>query len=263
MKKAISLFLALSVLCFATSAMAATNSINTVDNAPRNGVTEFGSAYNSASMPCFRPNDTLSFNLSALTVSNELTVISYKYNETLSDSTVQYINQYTVDSASETIDYTIRNLDSGVYVLKFNDDANEVATFYYKVGKATAVLIESQNGNPVSSGTYGNPYRSVEVSTGNWSIGFIGKITVDSADVSLADIGARPGFTVKDTSGHSTNSRFGDAGQKSVANLDDTRIELSSGASYSFIYGLTMYNVTTAQKDNITATALLDTPSNN
>lgn len=254
MKKAISLFLALSVLCFATSAMAATNRINTVGNAPRNSVTEFGSEYNSASMPGFRPGDTLSFNLNALTVSNELTVISYKYNETLSDSTVQYINQYTVDSASKIIPYTIRDLDSGVYVLKFNDDAEEVATFYYKVGTATVELVQSQN-STVSAGTLGTAYRKQKIGN-TWSIGFIGKVTIDSNKVNLADIGATPGFTVDMGNGKSTKSYFGQSGNKTVADLDRTALEISG--SYSFIYGVTVYNVTDGQQDNIKASVSLD-----
>lgn len=258
MKKAISLFLVLSVLCVATSAMAATNRVNTVGQAPRNGVLTFGAAYNSASMPCFRPNDTLSFDLSALTVSNELTVISYKYNETLSDSTVQYINQYTVDSASKTIAYTIRNLDSGVYVLKFNDDANEVATFYYKVGKAMVVLVPSQNGATVSAGTFGDPYRMQQINGDKWSIGFIGKVTIDSTEVSLSDIGAKPGFTVKNTStGTSAKSYFGQSDNKTVANLESSPAYEISG-SYSFIYGVTVYNVTNGQQNNIKASVSLD-----
>ena len=115
MKKAISLFLVLSVLCFATSAMAAIG--NSGVTGSRNSVTTMPSD-NSASMPGFRPGDTISFNVTGLTADNELTLISYKMGSesNCSDSTVQYINQYTLTGTTQSVSYTIRNQASGIYV---------------------------------------------------------------------------------------------------------------------------------------------------
>ena len=63
MKKAISLFLALSVLCFATSAMAATNSINTVDQDLSQDITDLNTSLTGS---INQVNTNLSENIQAL-----------------------------------------------------------------------------------------------------------------------------------------------------------------------------------------------------
>nr|MCR4693279.1 hypothetical protein [Bacillota bacterium] len=87
MKKAISLFLALSVLCFATSAMAKpTVDDNSIVGDNRTATQTFytgdiSGAGRTTPMPGFRPGDTISFTAKNLTVDSQLTVISYKCND--------------------------------------------------------------------------------------------------------------------------------------------------------------------------------------
>lgn len=257
MKRAISLFLALSMLCFATSAMA--DVTNSGVTGSRNNLSTMPTAANSNSMPCFRPGDTISFNVSGVTKDEELTVISYITGSAsnLSDSTVQYINQYTLTGTTQAISYTIRDEASGIYAIKINDSVGStVATFYYKVGRATAVLVQGQS-STVSAGTFGTPYRMVQMPDGTWSIGFIGKVTLDSTVVNLMEMGATPGFTVKNTSNSkTTKSYFGQTGNKAVIDLHGTKYEING--SRSFIYGLTVYNVPNGNQDNIQASVSLD-----
>ena len=272
MRKAISLFLAASVLCLATSAMAAP-SVSSVTG-DRNGVNSLPTS-SSAAMSCFVPGGTINFDVSGVTSERELTVISYKDGSegSLSDSNVQYINQYTLtDTLTDTskhISYTIRDLPYGRYVLKINDSSGTVATFYYKVGDAEVVLLTDELGGYVD-GDYGTPYLTGLADDGTYSIGFLGRVTIGSSEISLADLGAHPGFLIKEGSGTAKRYGFGldtrssngdtDAGSnnlaKTIANLD--AMEITSDSSYSFIYGLTMYNVTSGRQNNITAQAVLD-----
>ena len=264
MRKAVSLFLAAAVLCLSTSAMASPTA-GSITSTVRNGDTSMPSSASSTStMPCFRPGDTITFNVSSLTSGEQLTVISYKEGSSASDSTVQYINQYTV-SGDQTVSYTIRSQASGVYKLVFNGSVNGTANFYYKVGNATMKII---NGNGNGGGSYvvngpGSPYRIYQDPVSdNYSVGFIGKVTIDSGDISLMDIDANPGFEITESGGKTHKYNFGSGvnSGKTVANLNDLRgsgIEVSG--SYSFIYGLTLYNITgSTSTSRFTATAVLD-----
>jgi len=262
MKKVISLFIAVAVLCLATSALATPTASN-VDG-ERNNQSSFG-ATNSGTMPCFRPGDTITFDLNSL-ASGEVTLITYKdgSESSLSDSNVQYINQYTVTSGSSEVTYTIRDQASGVYVLKVNDASGTAATFYYKIGNATVTLIGKENGvtTTYNTSTPGTPYRIAQTKDGtSYSVGFLAKVTLDSG-VSLTEIGANPGFAVKKDSGAEKKYGFGvnnsngaDNSSKSVASLQDAAYELEG--EYSFIYGLTIYNVTSTSH-GLTARAILD-----
>ncbi|MBR4723328.1 MAG: hypothetical protein IK072_01160, partial [Clostridia bacterium] len=253
MKKAISLFLAASVLCLTTSALAdiETGTVTRTGGAIYNGKTTLQSDYNNKSnMPAFRPGDTINFDVTGVTSGKELTVISYKYgaeSDGLVDGEVQYINQYTLASASQPISYKIREQASGVYKIVFNDTVNTVATFYYKVGNATAVMLNK------GGQTAGTPYLSLQADDGTWSIGFLGKVTIDSADISLTDIGAHPGFTVTESGGQTKTYAFGHGvnSSKTVAGLQNTTQIAEVSGSYSFIYGLTIYNVTADDEDEI------------
>ena len=264
MRKAISLFLAASVLAFATTAMAAPTQSGSVTGTPgvRNSVTTFGNAANAASMPCFRPGDTINFTLGNLT-DGELTLITYKDGSagSLSDSNVQYINQYTISgSTTQAVNYTIRTQDSGVYVIKANDASGTVATFYYKIGNAAMYTV---NGNGEGSGSFGaenasgSPYiLHYDAPSGTYSIGFIGKAVIDSGSVSLADIGAHPGFAI--THGGTTkNYGFGLGSNSGNAVSDLSSYEISG--SYSYIYGITVKGITSGQQTGWTAQAVLDT----
>lgn len=258
MKKAISLFLAASVLCLTTSALAdiGTGTVTRTGGDIYNGKTALQSDYNNKSeMPAFRPGDTINFDVTGVTSGKELTVISYKYgaeSDGLVDGEVQYINQYTLASASQPISYKIREQASGVYKIVFNDTVNTVATFYYKVGNATARMLNK------GGQTAGTPYLSLQDDNNTWSIGFLAKVNIDSADISLADIGAHPGFTVTETGGQTKTYAFGlgtNQTSKTVAGLQDTGFnetaEVSGG--YSFIYGLTIYHVTATDEADIAA----------
>ncbi len=265
MRKVISLFLAVAVLCLSTSAMAAPTAGTVSGMRKSTNNTLQGSESSTSSMPCFRPGDTISFSVGSVVSGEELTVISYKNGETPDDTTVQYINQYTLSSSSQSISYTIRNLDSGVYMLKFTGSTSGSATFYYKIGNATVQVLDNDDKDGNGKGTfvtgYGDPYimKQMDGVGGTWSIGFIGKVTVDSADVTLSDIGATPGFEI--TNGSKTHSYgFGQTGQKTVANLESVtgNAKLEISGSYSFIYGLTLYDVPNGTENSYTAQAVVD-----
>ena len=265
MRKAISLILASMVLCLSTSALA------TVETQGRDGSGTIGRNNQSAlysgsysgtgaintTMPGFRPGDTISFDVTGVTSGNEMTLICYKYgaeSDGLISSEVSYINQYTLSAASQKIDYTIPSGSAnGVYKVVINDSSNPVANFYYKVGTVTAELISSAEGaNPTQ-------YRAKQFADNKWSIGFIGKVTVKSSDVTLAELGATPGFEITDGSVIKKYG-FGVDGNKTVGGLQNVtgnaKLEVSGG--YAIIYGLTMYNVPNGTQDDVRATATTD-----
>lgn len=263
MRKVISLFLAVAVLCLSTSAMAAPTAGTVSGMRKSTNNTLQDSASSTSSMPCFRPGDTISFSVGSVVSGEELTVISYKNGETPDDTTVQYINQYTLSSSSQSISYTIRNLDSGVYMLKFTGSTSGSATFYYKIGNATVQVLDNDDKDGNGKGTfvtgYGDPYIMKQANDNTWSIGFVGMVTVDSADVTLSDLGATPGFQI--TNGPKTKSYgFGQEGQKTVANLESVtgNAKLEISGSYSFIYGLTLYDVPNGTQNSYTAQAVVD-----
>lgn len=263
MKKAISLFLAVSALCFATSAMAVPTTNNLGGNV-RNGVATLPTS--NSNMPCFRNGDTISFTVGSVTSGKELTLISYKDGDA---SAVQYINQYTLSSASQAVSYTIPDTaTTGTYVIKINDEGGTAATFYYKVGNIKVELIQ-EDYSVVVDPNYGDPYKIVKITSGShsgtYSVAFIGKVTVTGGGIGLTELGATPGFDIKDTSTnkHST-SRFGTSGNPTVAAFeagvsDSTRSgKREIGGNWSFVYGLTIYNVTDGSQGNVKAKAVLD-----
>ena len=268
MKKAISLFLAVSVLCFATSALAAIGT-GTVTGDVRNGQTTMPQSYTLASMPCFRTGDTITFTVSGVTSGRELTLISYKYNASLTNATVQYINQYTV-SDDVPISYTVREQASGVYVVQINDESGTVATFYYKVGNVSVSTV-TQSGE-VTYPTYGTPYLTHQYSADKWSIAFIGKATIDGSLIKFGDVNATFGFEFSDTStgtnihGKSSGQATGTGHTVTGAALDsffadlltDNGVSVEINGSYSVLYGLTLYNVPNSSYDKVTARAVMN-----
>lgn len=267
MRKAISLFLAASVLCLATSAMAAPTQSGVVSGM-RNTTPTFG-ATSSDSMPSFRPGDTITFTIGSLTAGEELTLITYKNGASPSDSTVQYINQYTVSGTTQDVNYTIRDLTSGIYRLELNGGTNGTKTFYYKVGSADVYMLSGDGDGRGRLGTNnfvlngpGNPYIIKQASDGKWSVGFIGKVTIDSVDISLSDIGAKPGFSISHggtTKNYGFESGTTNSG-KTIANLDLKKMsDMEISGSYSFLYGMTIYNITNGDQAGWTANAVLDT----
>ena len=263
MRKAISLFLAASVLCLATSALATptTGTVTGKRNSTSSMPTDAGSA-----MPCFRPGDTIGFTISNLTNGEELTLITYKNGATPSDSNVQYINQYTV-SGNQPVSYTIRNQDSGIYKVVINGSTSRTQTFYYKVGSADVYMLSGDGDGRLGTSSFvldgpGTPYIIKQASDGKWSVGFIGKVTIDSGDISLSDIGAKPGFSISHggtTKNYGFESGTTNSG-KTVANLDLKKMsDMEISGSYSFLYGMTIYNITNGSETGWTANAVLDT----
>lgn len=262
MKKAISLFLAVSVLCFATSALAIGTSNLT---GYKNGVATLPTS--SSNMPCFRNGDIISFTVTGVTQGRELALISYKDNDT---SAVQYINQYTLSAGSQAISYKIPDTaPTGTYVIKINDGETTAATFYYKVGNIKAELVTNRNAS-TNTGTIvtgqGDPYMIQLITegehSGTYSVAFLGKVTIADADgLTLSDLGATPGFTVENIdTGDSTTSKFGTGTNPSVAALQGvnrTKAEISGDCW--FVYALTIYNIPSESAANdLRATATLD-----
>lgn len=262
MKKAISLFLAVSVLCFATSAMAI--STNTLTG-KKSGADEMPTT-SGGSMPYFRNGDTISFNVSDVSSGKELTLISYKDDDT---SAVQYINQYTLSSLSEPISYTIPDTAAtGTYVIKINDEENTAAEFYYKVGNIKAELITNRNAS-TNTGTIvtgqGDPYMIQLITegeyNGKYSVAFLGKVTIaDANGLTLSDLDATPGFEVENIStNRKTTSKFGIGENPSVSALQGTMRNAEVGGDCWFVYALTIYSVPSVEDaNNLRATATLD-----
>ena len=259
MKKAISLILAASVLCFATSALA-TPAVSSVTGGHVTTSVYTGNAYTRAQdMPGFRAGETISFTATGLTNGKELTVISYRYNDTLSDSTVQYINQYTI-TGNQLVSFKIRDKASGVYCVKLVDSNDGNAyTFYYKVGKVTATMV------PYGANAAGTPYTMVDYHDGTYSIGFIAKLKIDSADVDLVDIGVSSvGFQFIDENaspeinGKSSPTLAASGLDTYFATLQSDNSAIELNGSYSVLYGATLWKVPATRKDNIKATAVVN-----
>ena len=251
MRKAISLFLVAAVLCLSTTAFA-TVATSGVTGA-KNGETSLNSTYNgtggrTATMPGFRPGDTISFDVTGVTSGNEMTLICYKYgaeSDGLTSSEVSYINQYTLSDTSQEISYTIPAGSAGIYKVVINDSSSPVANFYYKVGAASAGLLNSREGTQ---------YLIKETGSGTYSVGFLGQVTITDSEVRLQDIGANPGFTIINSASGKTKTYAFGLGTNSgntVADFDNFEVN----GSYSYIYGLTIYNVPASDKDSFTATA--------
>lgn len=248
MKKLISVLLTVCAIAANTSALADTvsPSAGELDNS-RNNI-QILSTTEEGSLPGFRPGDTLKFNVSNVTSGKQLTLISYKYgdNMELGNNTVQYINQYTLDANSKTIEYKVRDIQEGIYNIVINaNDGSKVATFYYKVGNPKVNIV-----TPGETSTY---YKSQKNADGTYSIAFIGSATLGSNEVSFGDTGIETlGITVKHDKGSAT-SAFS-------KNIDDViKVywdSLETEGSLTFYYGLTVYNVPEAEINNITAEAV-------
>ena len=281
MKKVISILLAVMMLACATSAMADTGTSNLTNGYSngtqynRNTNTFVASSGSTSTMPCFRPGDTVKFDVTGAAVGDDITIVTYRLGQggSLSDSTLQYINQYKATANTQNVSYVVRDIKpTGVYQLDIKVGSNAVKTLYYKTGNVDACMI------PTPGNTSAFVIR--EITGGTWSVGFVGKVTIDNNVTSLADIGAKPGFAIT-IGGTTKNYNFGGSNggdpieDLSLSNttayrsgdelqLDATHASaLSAGnelyGGYSFVYGMTVYNVDTyAHAAAITATALTD-----
>ena len=254
MKKAISILLAVATMAFATSAMAATGTEDLDGNRNESVTTFVANPASVSSMPCFRPGDTVEFTINGISSGAEVTLVTYKYNQDLSNSTVQYINQYTATSSTQAVSYTVRDLgagSSGVYQVDIKAGSNALVSFYYKIGKVTASMVTGPS-SVTSRNAYAYAIQENYVPGGtyrqhrDWSVAFVGKVTIDSADITLADIGATPGFTIRNASGVDKTYRFGEGVNSSVTTIG-TYLPADSeiSGSYSFVYGMTIYGVST------------------
>jgi hypothetical protein len=255
MRKIISAFLAIGMITLAASAASAA-SVESVTGGRSSNTGVIASPSTTSTMPCFRPGDTINFTVSSVTSGNELTVISAKYNETLSDSTVQYINQYTLSSSSQPVTYTIRDQADGVYEVKINDSVNTVATFYYKIGKPV-VTIEDANDLDSEAIVSGTPYIIRQFGS-TYSIGFVGRITLSGSVNNFQDVDAQPGFTVTDGSHTKTYLLDSDKVDDLDAYLTSKASGLELGGNWSIIYGMTMYDIPAANVGDITASAAIN-----
>ena len=247
MKKLISVLLTVCAIAANTSALADTDSpsAGNLDNS-RNSIQAL-STTEEGSLPGFRPGDILKFDVSNVTSGKQLTLISYKYgdNMELGNNTVQYINQYTLDADSKTIEYKVRDIQEGIYNIVINaNDGSKVATFYYKVGNPKLDIIK---------GTDSTYFKSQQNSDGTYSIAFVASATLGSNEVSFGDTGIETlGITVKQGE-NSAKSAF----SKNIDDvIKDYWTNLETEGSLTFYYGLTVYNVPEREINNITAEAV-------
>lgn len=245
MKKAISILLAVATLAFSTSALADKGAtVNTSRNKSANAALPI----EPSSMPCFRVGDTITITATGLADVDDLTVISYKdaVSPTLSDSTIQYINQYNLDATTKLIRYKIRNIETGIYHLDIIDDAGKVS-FYYTIGKVDADILPNPSRNP---GDNVQAYEAYQPDGDKWSVGFVAKISIDYYDGgNISDLAILPGIRLSDT----TDSKLS---QMAAAITSSDAYEVGGEATY--LYGVTVYNVTNGAQDDITAEAVTE-----
>ncbi len=258
MKKLAAVLLMISSLVMSASAFAATSEGVLIGDS-KNGKSQLQKGWDSvelkANMPCFGLNDVLQFNIQGLTTEKQLTLISYRVNEqTLSDANIQYVNQYTLGAEDFTVKYTIRDTEDGIYRIVVNCGDGSIVDFYYKVGIPTYNVVNRNTG----AGT--NYYLINNNPDGSYSVGFLGKITMDSTDVSFDDAGiVDVGFELsgigsdgKDT----TLQYFNDTpltGLNDFAKYGNIEIE----GSVTFIYGMELHNIPVGTE--ITADAIVKT----
>ncbi len=130
MKKLISVLLAVSTLALSTSVFAAPAVTD------RNPAAETLAEASTDTLPCFRNGDTVTFDLAGLTGA-QLTLISSKVGQTADNSTIQYINQYTVAEGAATVTYKIRALTDGLYNILIKDGDAAVVDYFYTVANPT------------------------------------------------------------------------------------------------------------------------------
>lgn len=153
MKKLISVLLAVSTLVLSTSALAAPAVTD------RNPAATTLADEATGTLPCFRNGDAVTFDLSGLEGA-QLTLISSKVGATADNSTIQYINQYTVNEGAVAVSYKIRALTNGTYNILIKDGDKAVVDYFYNVAnpavapaKVTADgadYVVAQNGDSVA-----------------------------------------------------------------------------------------------------------------
>lgn len=175
MKKLISVLLAVSALALSTSAFAApaVSDRNPAATTLADAATD--------TLPCFRNGDTVTFQLTDLTGA-QLTLISSKVGATADNSTIQYINQYTVSEGAATVTYKIRALTDGTYNILIKDGDAAVVDYFYtvanpavapaKISADGADYIIMQNGQTVFYAAFASVEGANFTESGVTSVGF-------------------------------------------------------------------------------------------
>ncbi len=212
----------------------------------RNSKTELVSdSSDKSSLPTFRVNDIIKFDVSGLQAGNQFTLISYKVNEEdLTDSSVQYINQYTLESATQPIEYKVRDISDGIYQITLNANNGEdddIATFYYKVGTPKVDLICTDAAN-------GKYYTKIQKNSDNtYSVAFVAKATIGTADVTFSEAGVDSlGLEVKlSENAEPIVQKFDDGKIDEIVKsfLETNKDNVEIAGSYTIYYGLTVYNI--------------------
>ena len=273
MLKLISVLVAICAMTVSINVSAATSN-GSIASDTRNDVNELGTSYDGGSLPTFRAGDTLQFDVSDLTADTTLTLISYKYDSERLNSTVQYINEYTIASSSvstqedgtesvpveisKTIDYKIRDIDDGIYKIQINgNDKKGIAEFYYKVGTPKVSIVEGAEGT--------NYYVSeaFEQADGSnlYSVAFVAKATI-GGNVSFEEVGLESvglEFNLKDK--NSNDKLFKDLTPEQINALLPKLEELQNSeinGSVTLYFGVTMLRIPKEDMDQIKATPRLD-----
>ena len=138
-KKMVASALAVAVLSFAATAMAETGT-GPVENRSTNTVFAT-SPQDTNSMPVFQADDEVSFIVTGVSEGDQITFITHKQGEEPSNTTVQYIDQYTASGSTQKINYIVRDIGDGIFLLKIKAGENELYQGYYKVGDVSAPTV--------------------------------------------------------------------------------------------------------------------------
>ena len=259
MRKLVSTLIAVCAMAVNVNTFAAPTPGNFL-NSSRNEKTGLVNTTNAlADLPTFRANDIIKFNVSGLKSGKQFTLISYKVDEEdLTNSSVQYINQYTLTGDNHTIEYRVRDISDGIYQITLNANSGEtddVATFYYKVGTPKVEII------PAEEGKYYTKLQDNK--NGTLSVAFVAKATIGTVDVSFSEAGvASFGLDVnlgKDSSGNDvirTEKFEGSINEIVTKFLETNEANIEINGSYTIYYGLTVYNI----PDEEAATSIKATP---
>ena len=145
MKKLISLLLAVSVMAMSSTTFAAYlgaegqrnpgSWADTQGNRNSNALRDYSNE--PKQLAVYRPGDTITFTKGdqVFAEGDVVTMISSKLDATdLTSATVMFIDQITVDSASPSFEYKIREgLTEGIYKIDIKIGSAEVDSFYYSV----------------------------------------------------------------------------------------------------------------------------------
>lgn len=251
MRKLISVILAVASIVCTTSSLAA-SSTGALISESRNDISVMETEQTSvADMPAFRGGDTIQFNVDGLTNEKFLTIISYKYNsDDFSDATIQYIDQYTIDSSTKMVEYTVRETTKeGIYKLSLSgNDETGIVDFYYKVGNPVITMMpKDENTNYWNIESYESNGETL------WAVGFVAKAVVGSNEVSIEELGVK-GLGIKLTANGKTVSEA--LTQEQFKAISTAQKYYETSGSVAFVYGLTVYGIdSVASADAISAEA--------